>query len=191
MQLFGSQDGTNNYVFVDYNGTTNKLNTYSDEVQFNISSGGNLSKNHYSQDTDPSNSLVDLSFVLTHVSSGAGSKWDVSTNNTTLVLKDSSITVVEAPSFNATSDVAKKENIQTISGALESINELRGVTYNLKADEANKTHHGVIAQELEEIFPDMVAGEEGSKSVAYMEIIGVLVEAVKDLKKRVEELESK
>ena len=98
---------------------------------------------------------------------------------------------VEALGFNATSDVAKKENIQTISGALESINELRGVSYNLKTDETKKTHHGVVAQEIEKIFPDMVAGEEGSKSVAYMEIIGVLIEAVKDLKKRVEELENK
>ena len=144
----------------------------------------------YATDSSPDYFMADVSFVKHHTSTN-GSNWDVSTNNTTLVLKSSSITVVEAPSFNATSDVAKKENIQTISGALESINELRGVTYNLKADEANKTHHGVIAQELEEIFPDMVAGEEGSKSVAYMEIIGVLVEAVKDLKKRVEELESK
>ena len=101
------------------------------------------------------------------------------------------MTVVEAQSFNATSDVAKKENIQTISGALESIDELRGVTYNLKADESKKIHHGVVAQEIEKIFPDMVAGEEGNKSVSYMEIIGVLVEAVKDLKKRVEELENK
>lgn len=136
VQLFGSQDGTNNKVFLDYNGKTNDLTVTANQVQFNT-------------------------------------------------------TVVQAPSFNATSDVAKKENIQTISGALESIDELRGVTYNLKADEGKKTHHGVVAQEIEKIFPNMVSGEEGNKSVAYMEIIGVLVEAVKDLKKRVEELENK
>ena len=136
--------------------------------------------------------MTDVSFVRNHVSQN-GSNWEILSNSTTLAPKGSgsTVTVVEAQSFNATSDVAKKENIQTISGALESIDELRGVTYNLKADESKKTHHGVVAQEIEKIFPDMVAGEEGNKSVSYMEIIGVLVEAVKDLKKRVEELENK
>lgn len=127
--------------------------------------------------------MADVSYVNTHTN------WKKA--GTTLSPTDPSVNVVEAPSFNATSDVAKKENIQTISGALESINELRGVSYNLKTDKTKKTHHGVVAQEIEKIFPDMVAGEEGSKSVAYMEIIGVLIEAVKDLKKRVEELENK
>ena len=47
----------------------------------------------------------------------------------------------------------------------------------------------VNAQELEKVFPDMVNGEEGNKSVAYMEIIGVLIETVKDLKQRIEILE--
>ena len=65
---------------------------------------------------------------------------------------------------------------------------MRGVSYNLKTDNT-KTHYGVVAQELEEIFPDMVHGEEGNKSVAYMEIIGVLIETVKDLNKRIQKLE--
>lgn len=99
--------------------------------------------------------------------------------------------IVSAPSFNATSDVNKKEDIETISDATEKLTSLRGVSYKLKEEEEKKTHYGVVAQELEKVFPDMVSGEEGNKSVAYMEIIGVLIETVKDLKKRVEELENK
>ena len=95
---------------------------------------------------------------------------------------------VTAPSFTATSDKNKKENIETISDATSKIESLRGVSYNLKTDNT-KTHYGVVAQELEEVFPDMVHGEEGNKSVAYMEIIGVLIETVKDLNKRVKILE--
>ncbi len=96
---------------------------------------------------------------------------------------------VTATSFNATSDLNKKENIDTILNATEKMTLLRGVSYNLKSDKNKKKHYGVIAQELEKIFPDMVNGEEGNKSVAYMEIIGVLIETVKDLNKRIENLE--
>ena len=96
---------------------------------------------------------------------------------------------IGATSFNATSDVNKKEDIETISDATEKLTSLRGVSYKLKEDEEKKTHYGVVAQELEKVFPDMVRGEEGDKSVAYMEIIGVLIETVKDLNKRIKKLE--
>jgi len=96
---------------------------------------------------------------------------------------------INATSFNSTSDLNKKENINTILNATEKMSLLRGVSYNLKSDKDNKKHYGVIAQELEKVFPDMVNGEEGNKSVAYMEIIGVLIETVKDLNKRIENLE--
>ena len=94
-----------------------------------------------------------------------------------------------APFFTATSDENKKEEIETISDATEKLTSLRGVSYKLKEDEEKKTHYGVVAQEIEKVFPDMVHGEEGDKSVAYMEIIGVLIETVKDLNKRIKKLE--
>lgn len=96
---------------------------------------------------------------------------------------------VTASSFTATSDENKKEEIETISDATEKLTSLRGVSYKLKEDEEKKTHYGVVAQEIEKVFPDMVKGEEGDKSVAYMEIIGVLIETVKDLNKRIKKLE--
>ena len=96
---------------------------------------------------------------------------------------------ITATSFNAISDLNNKENINTILNATDKMSLLRGVSYNLKSDKNKKKHYGVIAQELEKIFPDMVNGEEGNKSVAYMEIIGVLIETVKDLNKRIENLE--
>lgn len=191
MRFYGSDASGDLVNFMSYiGGTPNELDISAGDVSFTLGTGGVITKSTYTVETDPSDSLVDLSFVLTYVSSNS-TNWSVTNNGTTLEPKSQSITTVEAPSFNTSSDAAKKENIQTISGALETISKLRGVTYNLKSDETKKTHHGVIAQELEQVFPDMVAGEEGSKSVAYMEIIGVLIEAVKDLRKRVEELENK
>ena len=181
IEFCGSNNGKDLVPFMTYNGVTA-------DISFKLNTHGVITKSTYTADSDPSNSLVDLSYVKNHVSEN-GSNWEES--NSTTIQPKSPYTQVQATTFNATSDEAKKENIQTISGALESINELRGVTYNLKIDESKKTHHGVVAQEIEKIFPNMVSGEEGNKSVAYMEIIGVLIEAVKDLKKRVEQLENK
>ena len=95
----------------------------------------------------------------------------------------------QAVTLISTSDKNKKEDIETISDATEKLTSLRGVSYKLKEDEEKKTHYGVVAQEIEKVFPDMVHGEEGDKSVAYMEIIGVLIETVKDLNKRIKKLE--
>ncbi len=50
---------------------------------------------------------------------------------------------------------------------------------------------GVIAQEVETILPELVKGEEGDKSVNYSGLVGVLIEAVKELSARVEELENR
>lgn len=99
---------------------------------------------------------------------------------------------VTAQAFNALSDASLKENVMTISGALESVGQLRGVQYNFISDASAVTHRGVIAQELEEVYPEMVGTVPGSekKSVAYMELIGVLIEAVKELSGKVSTLET-
>jgi len=99
-----------------------------------------------------------------------------------------------AATFNnnvtAFSDVRLKSNINTLEHGLEKINNLRGVTYTRDGRE----NIGVIAQEIEEVLPNIVLtadDEMGTKSVDYGRITAVLIEAVKELTKRVEELENK
>ena len=99
-----------------------------------------------------------------------------------------------AATFNnnvtAFSDERLKSNINTLEYGLEKINNLRGVTYTRDGRE----NIGVIAQEVEEVLPNIVLtadDEMGTKSVDYGRITAVLIEAVKELTKRVEELESK
>ncbi|MBB4908052.1 tail fiber domain-containing protein [Actinophytocola algeriensis] len=71
---------------------------------------------------------------------------------------------------------------------LARVRELRGVTWDWKADGARGI--GVIAQDVEKVFPDaVVTGEDGYLRVDYHGLVGVLVEAVKELAERVEELE--
>lgn len=88
------------------------------------------------------------------------------------------------------SDVRLKEDIRQIEGALELINQLRGVSYVRK--DTKKASVGVIAQEVEQVIPSLVHTDEaGLKSVAYANMVGILIEAVKELSNRVKELEAR
>ena len=91
--------------------------------------------------------------------------------------------------FNTTSDVNLKKDIEIISNANEILKQINGV--NFTWIETDKPALGVIAQEVEKVLPQLVAerSDTGTKSVCYNGLIGVLIEAVKDLTKRVEELE--
>lgn len=89
----------------------------------------------------------------------------------------------------AFSDARVKENIVTIDSALDKVKRLRGVEYN-KIDESVKSI-GVIAQEVEKVLPQVVReDEEGMKSVAYGNMVGLLIEAIKEQQKQIDELKS-
>jgi len=96
--------------------------------------------------------------------------------------------VVTATDFNSTSDVNYKKNIQTVNDSLDKIKHLRGVSFDWKSTDLPS--YGVIAQELEEIIPDLVSKGE-MKTVNYNGIIAVLIEAVKDLSSQIEQLKNK
>jgi hypothetical protein len=71
---------------------------------------------------------------------------------------------------------------------LDRVRQLRGVTWDWK--DTGTRGMGVIAQDVEKVFPDaVVTGEDGYLRVDYHGLVGVLVEAVKELADRVEELE--
>ena len=92
----------------------------------------------------------------------------------------------------AYSDARVKENIKTIDNALEKTTKLRGVSYTRNDIEDKSTKIGVIAQEVLEVLPEVVSKDnEGKYSVSYGNIVGVLIEAIKELEARVKELENK
>ena len=87
----------------------------------------------------------------------------------------------------AYSDVRSKENIKTIDSALDKVLKLRGVEFNKIGK--NKKEIGVIAQEIEKVFPEVVSTDnEGMKSVAYGNIVGALIEGMKEQQKQIEAL---
>jgi hypothetical protein len=88
------------------------------------------------------------------------------------------------------SDYRIKEDIRTIENAVDITKQLRGVSYVRK--DTGKLGIGVVAQEVEQVLPQLVATDaNGMKSVAYANMVGILIEAVKELSARVEELEAR
>ena len=89
--------------------------------------------------------------------------------------------------ITAYSDESLKTNIQTIDGALGKVEAVRGVTFDRIADGSSST--GVVAQELLAVLPEAVHTDaNGIHSVAYGNITGLLIEAVKELSAEVAEL---
>ena len=84
----------------------------------------------------------------------------------------------------AFSDMRIKHDIETIEGALAKVSDMRGVYFKRNNGEAGT---GVIAQEIENILPEVVKDGE-YKSVAYGNMVGILIEAIKELKAEVEKL---
>ena len=87
-----------------------------------------------------------------------------------------------------TSDIAYKSDIKPITNTLDKIQQITG--YKYKLDNASIDSMGVIAQDVEKVFPELVHGDEGSKTLQYSGLIGVLIEAIKDLSVKVKKLES-
>ena len=103
----------------------------------------------------------------------------------------SNISIYASHDVAAYSDARVKTDIETIPNALDKVNKLRGVTF-VRTDEGStdKRMMGVIAQEVKDILPEVVNEREsdGHYSVSYGNMVGVLIEAVKELTAEVEEL---
>jgi hypothetical protein len=97
----------------------------------------------------------------------------------------SAVGIITATDFNSASDINLKENIRPIEDPLNKVLQLNGVEFDWK--ETQQPSVGVIAQELEKVFPELVKTGE-NKSVNYNGLIGVLIEAVKEQQKQIEEL---
>lgn len=106
---------------------------------------------------------------------------------------------VFANGYDVPSDIRLKEDIETLTGALEKLDKLRGVSFkwNARAESlgqiSGNREIGVIAQEVEAAFPEVVAtvSKEGYKAVDYSRLTAVLIEAVKELKAENEALKSR
>ena len=127
--------------------------------------------------------------VLTTATSGSISAANVS--STKLTYNPSTGNLVATIHY-ASSDARFKDDVVVIPNALDKVDQIRGVTY-VRNDIPDKSRHaGVIAQEVEAVLPEVVStNEKGYKLVAYDNMIGLLVEAIKELKAEVDALKGK
>ena len=92
---------------------------------------------------------------------------------------------IYASTYYYSSDRTLKKNIQPIAHALEKVRKLNGVMFDWKDSGVHSV--GLIAQDVEKIFPEMVdTDRKGIKSVAYGNIVAVLIEALKEQQKEIE-----
>ena len=96
----------------------------------------------------------------------------------------------------ASSDERLKDNIELISNPIEKVQSLKGVTWSWN-DLASETQKltpsvGVIAQDVEKVLPQLVHDRDnGFKGVDYAKLTGLLIEAIKEQQKQIDELKSK
>jgi hypothetical protein len=126
----------------------------------------------------------------------AATTWDVDATSTStaskIVARDESgnfaANVVTVTDLNSTSDRNAKDNIQTIESTMDTLNQIRGTSFNWKSD--GRKSYGVIAQELQQVLPELVTETSAGLSVAYVPLIAFLIEAVKQQELRITELET-
>ena len=101
----------------------------------------------------------------------------------------SSGNITATGNVTSASDIRLKNNIQVLEGSLNILNDIRGVSFNWNSNDEKSV--GVVAQEVEKVLPELIGSTDDIKTVNYNGLVGVLIEAVKELSRRVEELENK
>ena len=87
--------------------------------------------------------------------------------------------------LNSTSDATIKDNVENLSNSIDILKQINPVSFNWK--DGGKKSYGVIAQELENILPELVSRSSlnNHKTVSYIPLIAMLIDAVVELNKKV------
>ncbi len=159
--------------------TEKAVKTY---VDAQVSGGGGSSASILTADNQD-NTAYSVSFVS---ATGAGSS--VYTDATQLNYNPSTGLLV-AQDFNSLSDIRYKENVETIDGAVAKLQQLRGVEFDWKNTPGSSV--GVIAQEVQEVYPQLVTEGEEKITVNYNGLVGLLIQAVKEQAEQIAALQEK
>ena len=190
-----------NKFYVDESATKVGIGTTSPGEMLTLSGGSSLDaylqiKNSTTVSAGLQLGLDSGSAVATLVNA-SNADFDFKTNNATWLKFDVSASkidatyYIEAPYFEAVSDINLKENIVKLESAVDKIKTISGYTYNFK-DNPSVPRAGLIAQEVEQILPEAVStNEEGNKSIDYNGTIALLVEAIKEQQEEIKLLKSK
>lgn len=183
MQVLGSSHVHNFSVINDFNGSPR------------ITFTGNVLQGTDVTDIDSDIVEVHAADQFKVMTGGSSTRFLVSTdsigNAKTTVYNELLVTgfITSNGNITAYSDISLKENIEVIPDALSKIQKIRGVSFDRKDINDSPRFVGVIAQEVEEVLPEVVSvNDDGIKSVAYSNMVALLIEAVKELKQEINEL---
>jgi len=140
-------------------------------------------------DVAPSSIASNTQVIYNNSGALAGSA-QMTFNGTTLSVNTFQTTVggiTSAADVTAYSDARLKTDVETITDALNLVSQMRGVKYTMINTGADGI--GVIAQEMQQVVPQVVHDNNGTLSVAYANLVGVLIEAIKELNEKVDRLQ--
>jgi len=198
---YQDSDGTIDLVVDDMTGDTDT--TYTAGGDFGMTLSG--TEFRLKDDRRRNSNTVDVRSGNTHdytfYDASHGIRWYTSGNEEMRLENDGDLHVDrDIIAYSTTvSDIRLKKDLQIIQNPLDIINEINGYTFTYKKDD--KKSAGVVAQEVEKVFPQAVSDKnlpfsskdrenpDNYKIVEYDQIVGLLVQAVKELTNKVKKLE--
>ena len=136
--------------------------------------------------TDDTSSNVTVYPIFANATSGAITE-QVSSTKLTFNPSTGLLTTTD---YNSSSDMTLKQDITQIQNPLNIISQLTGFGFTWK--DSKQKAYGLSAQEVEKVIPEIVKDRpDGTKGINYMNLTAFLIEAIKDLKREIQELKSK
>ena len=114
-----------------------------------------------------------------------GNGMDQNNRSDALVVKFNGDTTL-AGNLNINSDARLKANIISLGATLSKLLQIDGKSYTMKKDESDKQKIGLLAQDIEKVFPELVSESNGIKSVNYQGLVPVLINALKEQQNEIE-----
>ena len=137
------------------------------------------------------NGVTDISLRTLEAGTGETIDFNIDSITEMQLLADGTLHVegdVIAASSTVASDINLKDNIKLIEAPLDIISKLRGVTFDWKKDGLKSA--GIIAQDVESVMPELIKDAGTHLTVNYNGLVGLLVEAVKDLQYEIKQLKN-
>ena len=206
-RIFG---GNNNFALQmgQFGGTGGTVQFYTESAErMRIDSNGNLLVGTTTVLNSAKLTIVNANpqIVARHGAATAGQYWNtpyIDSNNQIYIINQNNTGVAMASgatAWSANSDERLKDIIEPITSALEGVQSLRAVKYSWKSDAEKVAHVGLIAQDVQKVLPEIVhsaklplsTDETKYLSVAYTEVIPLLVAAIQELSAKNDALEAR
>ena len=133
--------------------------------------------------------ISDTDFSTENTAFVIGNGADNDNRSDALVVKFNGETTL-AGNLNINSDARLKANIVSLGSTLAKLLQIDGKSYTMKKDESEKQKIGLLAQDIEKVFPELVSESNGVKSVNYQGLVPVLINALKEQQAEIDRIKT-